>query len=53
MGFPPGGNDHEWFFLDFLVFMLWGFVIFFSGVFSLGLVNLCEAEVVSGSPYKR
>ena len=52
-GFSFWGNGHEWFFLDFAVFMLWGFVILFSGVFSLGFVNLCDAEVVSGSPYKR
>jgi len=39
-GFCSYGNDHGWFFLDFPVFMLWGFVILFSGVFPLGLVNL-------------
>jgi hypothetical protein len=28
-----------------------GFVILFCGVFPWGFVNLCGAEVVSGSPY--
>jgi len=40
LGFPPRGIDHGWFFLDFPVFMLWGFVILSSGVFPLALVNL-------------
>ena len=53
LGFPPRGIDHGWFFLDFAVFMLCGFVILFSGLFPLGFVNLCGAEVVSGSPYNK